>query len=519
MKKNYIFYACAAAALVFASCQKEGPMNDGIDVSSCDLNVVTATILQTKTTVDGINVLWENGDKIGLRPATGETEGTKEMVEYITALDKSSESATFVKVEGETESTALRGGKYIAIFPSEFIYVNWGGQYERVTLGIKDPNDDSYRQVLPAGGGWDNKSAVMITASEDANFTFKHVMSYIKFTVDSQSPEFDQVVISTNSEQELINRINVNYDGTYALNNLNSYKSSSVVLTTSTGEAFTPGTYYAAVLPQTYTGGFTFSFFNGGDLIGNKSVESDVVFERGDVGNMGVVGSFSSEDLPDPLQVGDVYVEGGVNQGVVFWVDPENPYKGKVVSVSSAEAIKWATDTYTDKVGSTNTTDGLANFDKVTALDVYKENPDNFPAMKFCDDLRTNMGGNWYLPVVSELQTLYNAYYGLSITSWSNGTDYRFVEGSLIDMTSKRTFDAALKILRDDITATLDGDSDNDGISDNAGYGTGNGVQYWVSKVNSNGNAQYVRFGNYTGGNGTKTTAKYVRCIRDVEAK
>ena len=55
MKKNYIFYACAAAALMFASCQKEGPVSDGTtpdipQTSVSDMGVITATTVDTKVT-------------------------------------------------------------------------------------------------------------------------------------------------------------------------------------------------------------------------------------------------------------------------------------------------------------------------------------------------------------------------------------------------------------------------------------------------------------------------------------
>ena len=517
MKKNYIFYACTAAVLVFASCQKEAPVNDGTDVSSSDLNTVTATILQTKTTtVDGINVLWEDGDKIGLRPYSEENTNATGMVEYVTTLETNSASATFEKMEGQDESAASRNGNYIAMYPTKPKYWLWSGKYERIRVGVDVPGE----QILPVGGGWDKKTSFMIATSTDGtDFAFKHVMSYIKFTVDAQSPAFDKLVISSISQQALLDRVDIYYDGRSEITSNNTYKSASVTLKTATGEAFTPGTYYAAVLPQTYEGGFSFSFFNGEDMIGNKSVDSNVVFERGDVANMGVIGSFSVEELPDPLQVGAIYAEDGVNQGVVFWVDPTNPYKGKIVSVSTSTTIQWATKNTT--LGGTDTNDGLANYNMVTGLDSYKEDANNFPAMKTCADLRAEYGGNWYLPVASELQALYNAYYGLSITSWEN-VDYRKNGETIIDMSHKQNFDAALKLLGETDTATLDGDFNADGTSDNAVYGTANGVCYWTSKENSSdGKVQFVRFGNYQLSNTTKenATKAYVRCVRDVEAK
>ena len=69
MKKNNIFYACAAAVLVFASCQKETPAIEGSipevpETSVTDMSVITAKTVGAKvTTQDGVNVLWDKDRK------------------------------------------------------------------------------------------------------------------------------------------------------------------------------------------------------------------------------------------------------------------------------------------------------------------------------------------------------------------------------------------------------------------------------------------------------------------------
>ena len=96
MKKNNIFYACAAAALVFASCQKEVTPEVN-DAPSTVLDVITATTLSTKTTtIDGVNVLWENSDKIGLWVGAGDRYVS---AEYTANLDAATSSAEFVRTE------------------------------------------------------------------------------------------------------------------------------------------------------------------------------------------------------------------------------------------------------------------------------------------------------------------------------------------------------------------------------------------------------------------------------------
>ena len=522
MKKQFYFFACAAAALAMASCQKKAPAD--APVVPADLQVITASIDESRTTTeDGVHVLWENGDIIGLRPYSGEEAGTTGMVLYQTSIESPAARATFVKVDGQEESAAPRNGKYIALYPSNPLYKNWAGKYERILIGLDKPGE----QVVPVGGGWDTKTSLMIaTSTEDADFTFRHVMSYFKFTVDDQSPVFDKVIISSKSDMTVINRINIYYDGHCEINNLKSYASTSVAVTNTAGTAFGAGTFYAAVLPQSYTGGFTFSFFNGELLLGSLSYDDDLLLTRGDVANLGAVRPFS-EPTVEPLELGTVFYENNKAQGVVFWIDPDDPYTGKVVSVATDD-IQWAVKTYNGdaddnpNLGGTDTNDGLANFTQVTTFSAYLEDANNFPATKFCADLRASLGGDWYLPVLTEMRSMHDAYYGLASHSWTNGTDYRWDGETLVaDMTVKAKFDAALATLGETTKATLDGDANCDGVSDNAGFGTANGVQYWLSKVNSNGNAQYFRVGNFQNSNGPKTssTSKYARCVRNVTAQ
>lgn len=522
MKKHLFVSACAAAALAMVSCQEKVPTD--VPAAPAGLEVIRASIDQTRTTTqDGVHVLWENGDIIGLRPGTDAEVGTTGMVAYQTSLESSAATATFVKMAGQSESAAARDGKYIALYPHNPKYANWSGKYERILVGLDKPGE----QVVPVGGGWDTKASLMIaTSTGDSDFTFRHVMAYFKFTVDAQSPTFDKIVISSQSDMYVIDRINLYYDGHCEISHLNSYASTSVAVTNTAGTAFGAGTFYAAVLPQTYTNGFTFSFYSGELLLGTKSYDDDLLLTRGDVANLGAIRPFA-EPTVEPLELGTVFYENNKAQGVVFWIDPDDPYTGKVVSVATDD-IKWAVKTYNGdaddnpNLGGTDTNDGLANFTQVTTFSAYLEDANNFPATKFCADLRASLGGDWYLPVLTEMRSMHDAYYGLASHSWTAGTDYRWDGETLVaDMTVKAKFDAALATLGETTKATLDGDADCDGHSDNAGFGTANGVTYWLSKVNTNGNAQYFRVGIFQNSNGPKTseTSKYARCVRNVTAQ
>ncbi len=98
--------------------------------------------------------------------------------------------------------------------------------------------------------------------------------------------------------------------------------------------------------------------------------------------------------------VGDYYNEND-KQGVVFEVW-DNGRHGKIVSLDEAH-IQWCTDKqYTRKIalGLTDKSDGKANTDKV----MQRGDKDQYPAFVWC----CNKGGDWYLPAINELKTIFN---------------------------------------------------------------------------------------------------------------
>ena len=527
MKKICLF--CAAAALLFASCNKqESPAgtNDVPESTTVGFQTVKAVAPATKTTANGVNVLWTENDVIGLycgMPTPESTETTASAT-FTTSVSAPSASAEFAKSDDNVPVKI--GDYYIAAYPTSGIQ-RW--YYSK--------NDDEYRlyfnflkEQTAVKNGWDAAHGAMAAKSADNNLSFEHYSAYIKFTVGASSPAFKSVTVTTKDNTNVAGRLKVVVSGANIMTCADSTpaadKSATVTLSTSDGNAFEEGTYYICILPKNYPQGFEFSFENTAGQIATVSKAGDFTFDGGDVADLGTIGTLNYKAPATPLELATVFEENGKKQGVVFWIDPSNPYKGKIVSVSTTSSIEWADNQYNSSttggnLGGTDVNDGLLNYNTVTSFAAYQEDPNHFPTMKFCADMRTSLGGNWYLPVASELQTLFKAYYGLSVSSLTNNTDYRFENSVLIQSTmdAKAQYDAAFRLMGETTTATLDDDTNYDGVSGDTEYGTGNGVQYWISKVNSNGNAQYVRFGNYTNGNGTKTTKKHVRCVREVENK
>lgn len=406
MKKNNIFYACAAAALVFASCQKEAPAPEMPQAEG--MNVITATTLSTKTTTqDGVNVLWENGDQIKLFSRMW-NEGANKFdagwCEYVTTLDAPSATATFVKDEANAQFADNSSSKYIALYVKGASIVTQSRDYNmQFALG---------KEIKVKNGG-DFAASVMVAASETPEFQFSHLVSYIKFVVDENTTPFRKLTVSSaNTDEVVVSRITVDFkDGnlTSVLATGKSQDSKTMAVTTDDGADFAPGTYYVAINPATYAEGLKFTFENDEYISYAVTTPSNVVMEAGDVANMGTIGTLEFVEEETPVGLGSVYAENGNNLGVVFWVDDADPTKGKIISGASAN-LKWGNGTAKSYgwAADVNTEDGMAN--QAYVLGLEGSSATEYPAVYYCKD----MGEGWRLPTITEMEALIKTYYGLS---------------------------------------------------------------------------------------------------------
>lgn len=529
MKRNIIFYVCAAA-LVFASCQKEGPVSEGTELAPSGLDVITATTVSTKTTTqDGVNVLWENGDQIGLYS----DEGRYTSAVYTTDIANPSETATFVAEEGPTAQ--MSGDRYYAIYPASAI-TQWSSDMSKV--GCRGYANIPSSQTATKGG-WDKNAGILAASSNTTEFTFNHVSAYIKFTVGAATTPFVSVsVASVGNEVLSDDKVNIYYDADnvirvakYATAN---EKQSSVVTLSNGGNHFEEGTYYIALLPGTFANGLSFSFTDAMGKVVTVTKNGEVVMNPGDVANIGTIGTLQ---FTKPLELRSVYEENGEKQGVVFWVDPASPTKGMIVSVCSDLPMPWATaDAINDLITNNNDYDGNGTADAAlgvypaknqTSLQNYEVavkhssySADKYPAIAYCASLRENLGGNWRLPSTEESIILYNTYYGKSydakVTSKKDGTGTNYLEDTEAQ-TYKGVFDTALGTIK--TGDTLDALSSTD-----TSLGAGYGCWYWLDEeTKPDGgtvakNAYVVRFGSYCYNNTPKEQSFiYARCVRDVE--
>ena len=509
MKKNNIFYACAAAALVFASCQKEASVSDvnSGQMPTSEMDVITATTVQSKaTTLDGVNMLWENGDQIHLYTRTW-NEGTQKYgagwCDYTTSLDAPSPTAEFVKDETNTATVDNTSGRYLAVhYKGATVNTQSRDYYAEITI--------NKAQVVKNGG--DFASSILYATSEDSQFTFAHAVSYLKFTVDQNTTPFTKLTVSAvNGSEVVVSRIRIDWateSVTAAPFTGKSQDSNSMTVTTDDSEAFAPGTYYLAINPGTYADGLQFAFSNGvvEDIV---TTPSNIVMEAGDVANLGTIGSLDINVSGPALQLNSVYAEGGDNQGVVFWVDPSTPSKGKIISGAVAYVTWGPAKDLSDEMDNYITSHTVVeNRDYVKNASDYSEA--NYPAVYFCDNLP---GGDWRLPSHDEQIQMFQTYWG--VDALKDGTNYNTDANSA----AMNKFDSALAQC-----ATDDPGTDYDETKLNLGLaGTAASVFYWSGEGRAEAlpstRIWRVAFApKFTAASyANPTTVCYVRCVREVE--
>lgn len=202
----------------------------------------------------------------------------------------------------------------------------------------------------------------------------------------------------------------------------------------------------------------------------------------------------------NPWQVGDIVPDAdGLKGGIVFWVDPNDGTRAKIVSLQRTSVV-WTTASPAPVYGLTDP-DGAVNMQKI----IDNGTADDVPAVGWCRAL----GEGWYWPSRQELILLYDFYNG------GHGGEFTANTPDLLTDAEKTQRDKVEKLFIDNGGDPLNGTADACGSA-----ATGNGDSYWASTETSAGDkAFYIRFGKYGDLNlsKTSTTPRSVRAMRVVE--
>lgn len=468
---------------VMVSCIKEKPSPDVPSGAHSEMDIITAMNI---TPLEGINLRWENKDCIALRyQENADAEPLSCM--YTTSLAAPKEVASFKLTSGASSIPNKIEGRYIALYPGAPDYMAWAKEpYVVIT-----PNSE---QVI-INKKIDRSSMIMIASSDDAEFTFHHVVSYVKFTVTADTSPFNKVTVSSGDEsQYMVSRIKVDFDDsfTYVLDTLalSGKANKQVSFATADGSNFSQGTYYIAINPDSYAKGIKLTFENAYECIVIENYPGPYKTGPGEVIDVGELGYL---DFQTTLPHVGIYKKDNVKLGVVFYVDPHDSGKRKVVSASSTLA-QWALSNEKWRItGSKEDYDYVHTI--VTSSDRYIDNPNDFPAVQFCEQMRHDYGGNWHVPSLSELNMLFNAYYGKhSDNALTESLEYSDAKSML----AAECFDTLLESAGGERMLAQTN-------------------EYWTCGQNTNGNLQFVNMQRYHNGNDSQLKPRSVRCVRDVD--
>ena len=207
-------------------------------------------------------MLWENKDEIALRYQKDAFSDPSSCI-YTAALAAPKATAVFKKKSSAAEFPNKVEGKYIAVHPASPGYIEWG-RGSHVIVAPKAEQIVRNKKI-------DRSSSVMIAASESSEFTFSHVVAYVKFTVTSKTSQFNKVTVtSEDGSQYMLSRIKVNFDEKFSYS-IHTHDASGkeyeetqkhVTLSTADKSSFSPGTYLIAINPGAYSRGIRLTFEN-----------------------------------------------------------------------------------------------------------------------------------------------------------------------------------------------------------------------------------------------------------------
>lgn len=236
MRKSY-FAIIALGALVIASCQKE----NSADLPKVDSPVFTATLdgdSDTKTVLNGNKSEWRDGDAIRVLNGTN-TKGCD--AEYTTTDNGT--SATFT-----TTVKGFTGTKFMALYPANMSgKAEWKSDYPTYINKLWLKNLQS-----AVAGSYDSEAHLAYAYSENSSFSFKNMVSLLKFTIAADSQDVVSISLTVPSGEYIAGNFTYNTAGT-GTGTCIKEGDSRLSTVTLTGTFAKGETYYLAVLPGTYS--------------------------------------------------------------------------------------------------------------------------------------------------------------------------------------------------------------------------------------------------------------------------
>ena len=272
MKKFFSLVSMAAAIWAAAGCSQMEKDIPTATVEEEDEILISksfqAGVSETRTTLDGVTVLFSEGESISIWDGTGNRE-------Y-----KADEAGSSVSFSGEVSASAT---EFFALSP-----------YSASTVFSKSGNTVTAKTALPStqeavpGTFADGVNISAAKSDSDDSFSLDNVLSVAKITLSSANLGGHEISsIELSSSYPLAGDVVVTYGETAtAAAGVNTVK--SVTLSHADGAALTDGTYYLTLLPNA-GGEITLKFTATDGYTATKTATLKSAFEAGSIKNLGTV--------------------------------------------------------------------------------------------------------------------------------------------------------------------------------------------------------------------------------------
>lgn len=277
MKSLGRFILTFAAAAFSVSCV-ENISEDPVIDKTPDSEVVEMTFTasyadKTKTVlVNGTEVWWNFWDAISVN---GDPF-------YVTNANEPAPYAEFVGSTGVSE-------KYHALYP-----YNPGWIWEKDVTEVYIP----INQYASKGNiTEDCFISTAVATDECKNLHFKNQLGYIKFSIDENTGPVQSVSVSSNGGEVLGGWGTIDFSGDDPIFKMIEVPTAWPI-TLLSDSILTPGEYYIALYPDTYSKGLTFTFSDSEGHSVIRSINKEITLEKGVIQNIGLISRLDFAEMP-----------------------------------------------------------------------------------------------------------------------------------------------------------------------------------------------------------------------------
>lgn len=338
MRKISWLFLSAVIGMMAAGCSRIEPENPGDlrDDSKEEEILISksfqAGVAETRTSLDGLSVLFAKGESISIWDGSGNRE-------Y-----KADEAGSNVSFSGQVSASAT---EFYALSP-----------YSASTVFTKNGSTVTAQTTLPseqtavAGTFADGLNISAAQSDSDDSFSLDNVMSVVKFNLASANLGGHAVTsVELIGSYPLAGDVTVTYGETStAAAGANTVK--SVKLAKADGSVLEDGTYYFVILPNA-GGQISLKFTASDGYTATRTATLKSAFEAGSVKNLGAVKGLKWEE-PEYVKVtaapsdwtGDyllVYETGSVALGGIKVVNNNSVGDVKDVVITEDKTISWET--------------------------------------------------------------------------------------------------------------------------------------------------------------------------------